>query len=145
MFGLVRRNWPGFPRRGDIDRLVDDFFGDLGSIAHNGQIAIPLDVLEKDNEFVVRMELPGVAEQDIDIRLESDILTVHGEKRREEKHEGEDYHLVESHYGAFTRTVRLPSDMDGDKVSAAFDKGVLTITLPKTEAAVARKIEIKGK
>lgn len=105
--------------------------------------APPLDVAETENEMVVRVEIPGMDEKDVDINLSRGLLTVSGEKKVE-KVENETCHCMESCYGKFSRTVRLPFEVDTDKVDAIFRNGVLRITLPKSEAAKPKKIEVKS-
>jgi HSP20 family protein len=106
-----------------------------------------VDVIDKETEVQVRAELPGMDEKDIDVRLSDDTLTIRGEKKeeREEREEG-NYYVSERRYGSFQRSFRIPEGIDRDKVDASFQKGVLTITLPKTPEAQqkAKKIEVKG-
>jgi HSP20 family protein len=107
-----------------------------------------VDVIDKEKEVQVRAELPGMGEKDIDVRLSDDTLTIRGEKKeeREEREEGGNYYVSERRYGSFQRSFRIPEGIDRDKVDASFQKGVLTITLPKTPEAQqkAKKIEVKG-
>lgn len=136
--------------RQEMDRLFDDFFSGTGLArftGEEGRLVPNIDVCETDNSLQVIAELPGVDEKDIDVELNNDVLTIRGEKRanREEKDEGKDYHLVERSYGSFARSIRLPFDVDEDKVDASFDKGVLTVTLPKPAEAQqkTKKISVK--
>ncbi|WP_425450026.1 Hsp20/alpha crystallin family protein [Virgifigura deserti] len=104
-----------------------------------------IDVCETDNSLQVKAELPGVDESDIDVELNGDILSIRGEKKSDYEQTEQNYHLVERSYGSFARSIRLPFTVDQDKVDASFDKGVLTITLPKPADAqkLTKKISVK--
>lgn len=102
------------------------------------------DVYESDKEFVVKVELPGVDPKDVDVRIEQNHLTVRGERRSENSHDKDDYHRIERHFGAFSRTLALPLSVDADKTHAGFKAGVLEITLPKAEDSKSRKVEVKA-
>jgi len=90
---------------------------------------------------VVKVELPGLDSKDVNVSMSGDILTIKGEKKKEEEEKDEHHHYVERYSGAFQRSFRLPVNIQGDKVAATFDKGVLKISLPKVEEA--KKKEIK--
>lgn len=96
--------------------------------------------------YEIAVELPGVKQDDIEIALQEGVLTVTGEKRSARKEEGEDYFFSEREYGRFQRSFRLPPDADGDKISAAFSDGVLTLSVPKRggEAGKAKKIRVRA-
>ena len=123
--------------RREMDRLFDDVFGDFGSkaVATNGfswGTAIPrLDVVENEKELKVSVELPGVDEKDIDVTLVGDLLTIKGEKKLEHEEKEGERHYIERRYGSFARTLRLPFEASDQSVEAEFDKGVLTIRIPK--------------
>ena len=109
--------------------------------------AVPTaEVSEKPGEYVVSVELPGIDPKNVDIDLTGNLLTIIGEKReeREEEKQEKHYHLSERRYGSFSRSFTLPETVAQDRITAAMKDGVLTLTLPKTEAATkpARKIEI---
>jgi HSP20 family protein len=136
-----------------MNRLFDDVFRgtaleEPGGISRAASfINTSMDVSETEKEFRVRAELPGVSEDDIDVRLDNDVLTIRGEKKfeRSEGGEKEDFHFVERSYGTFQRSLRLPSSVDSEQVKADFRDGVLTITLPKTaEQERSRRIQVKG-
>jgi len=103
----------------------------------------PVDIYETDNEIVVKAELPDIDIKDVDVKLEDNRLTIKGERRFSDEVKKESYHLIERYYGSFQRTFELPTSVDRDKVEAKYDKGVLTVTLPKREEAKKKKIEIK--
>jgi HSP20 family protein len=120
----------GFRRK--LDRLFDDFFSGRSMARWPGDgVDLRLDVSETDQELKIAAELPGVDEKDVELTLTDDLLTIRGEKTREHTQKNGDYHMVERSYGSFARSLRLPFKVDQDKVDARFDKGVLTISLPK--------------
>jgi len=160
MFELVKRQRPT-----NMLRLLDHFRHDLDDfdklfegLSHfhgfptlaglqNPDFSPNLNVVEKKDCFLVSTELPGMAEEDVEIALDDDrILTIKGEKKQEKKDEGDDYVVCECSYGGFRREIPLPKNVDVDGITASFEKGVLALTLPKVkveEKKTARKIEIK--
>jgi HSP20 family protein len=139
--------------RNDIDRLFDEFMGAgwpsprrwpelLGAWPHT-EAAPALDVYEDRDAVVVKAELPGMEKDDVHVDIRGDLLTVRGEKKKEEKIEERDYYCHERAYGAFSRSIRLPVEVQGEKASATFKHGVLEMHLPKTEAAKRRSVSIK--
>ena len=103
-----------------------------------------LDVSESDDVITVKAEMPGMKKRDIDITLSDGLLTLSGEKKDEQEEKEENYHVRESRYGSFRRTVRLPADVDPDKIDASYKDGVLTVSVPKSEKARSKRIEVKG-
>ncbi len=135
--GLLNR-----PERDFFDRFFADFA--LPSIAFEDTEWMPaFDMSETDKELIVKGEVPGMDKKDINITVSDDMLTIRGEKKHEKKEENEQYHRVERRYGAFSRTMRLPHEVEADKVDATYKEGVLSIRLPKSEAVEPKKIEIK--
>jgi HSP20 family protein len=125
-------------------RLFEDFFNDwaVRSSAVKGETwKPPVDVIEKDGNLILRIEVPGVDEKGIDLKLEGRVLTIKGE-RKPENPNGFTYHQVESHYGTFTRSFTLPDGADGDQIKAAYKNGVLTITILQKPEARSRAISI---
>ena len=104
-----------------------------------------VDIAEHDDEFVAKVELPGVNKEDVKITIESNILTIRGEKKQEKETKKENYHRVERSYGSFQRSFTLPSTVKSDKIDAIYKDGVLQITLPKAEEAKPKQIEVKVK
>ena len=102
-----------------------------------------VDVAEDDKAVMLTAELPGMKEEDVEVVLRDDMLTVRGEKKSEREEKKENYHLTERRYGAFERTFRLPETADADKIKASIEDGVLTVTVPKK--AAAKKVEKKIK
>lgn len=138
--------------RQEMDKLMESFFGgfDLRPFGRKPEVFTPrIDVVDTDKEIRVSAELPGLDEKDIDVSLTKESLTIKGEKKeeKEEKEEkGKDYYRSERSYGSFTRTIPLPLEVDAEKVSASFKKGVLTVTLPKTKQALSetKKVAVKA-
>ena len=151
------RRHPLASLQGAIDRVFDDF--DRGfwrspfrtpSLASEmpGLATVPAtDVVERDNDFAITIELPGMDASDIDVSMANNVLTVTGEKKEEREEKKKDYYLSERSFGSFRRSFQVPDSVDAAKIDANFDKGVLTLTLPKTEAArrPEQKIEVKAK
>lgn len=126
-----------------IDRLWDAMVGGTSS---GGLMRAPAtDVVETENEIQVYTEMPGLNPDNIDIDVENNVLTIRGEKQ-EERTEGEEgtYHIAERRYGTLARSFVLPRDVDAESIRADFQNGVLTVTIPKSEKARRRRIEISG-
>ena len=101
-----------------------------------------MDLVETENKFVLRADLPGVAEEDVKVELDDNVLTVSGERKAEHEERKEGYYRVERSSGSFSRSLTLPEGVDADAVEAAFDKGVLEIRIPKPEQRKPRKVAI---
>jgi len=127
-----------------MDRLMEGAM--RGSDVWDGSMdwALPLDVIENDNEYVVKASLPGIKADDIEVTYHNQTLTVKGEMKQEEDISEEKYHLLERRYGVFSRSITLPSGVDGDTIKADFENGVLTLSLPKKEELKARRISIQS-
>lgn len=104
-----------------------------------------IEVFEKEDEFVVRAELPGMKEEDVDISVSDDTLTIRGEKKSENEVKEENYHYCERSYGSFLRSIALPSNIDGKSIEASYDSGVLEISLPKAAEVKPKKIAVSTK
>jgi HSP20 family protein len=103
-----------------------------------------MDLLETEDEFVLRADLPGMAESDVSIELEDNVLTLSGERRTEHEDKREGFYRMERSFGSFSRSLTLPKGVDPEGVSAAFDRGVLEVRIPKPEQRKPRKISISG-
>ena len=133
----------------EIDRLFDDFgrgFFPSRMVEPFAGVTPSVDLAETDKDVVVTAELPGIDEKDVDVTYADGVLTIKGEKKAEKEDKGKNYHRVERSYGAFSRSIGLPTDIDDGKVEARFAKGVLTVTLPKKPngQTAAKKIAIKA-
>ena len=104
-----------------------------------------IDVLEKEDKFVVKVELPGVKEEDVNVSVAGDTLTIEGKKEAEAEVERKGYYYTESSYGSFSRSITMPSVVDVSKIEANYDKGVLEITLPKAPEVKPKKITVAAK
>ena len=144
---LSRGDDPFSQLQREIGRAVEDVFrGAPGLRALGPGFAPSLDVRETAQGLELTAELPGVAEGDIDLSLEGDVLSLRGEKREERRTEERGLHMQERSYGSFQRSLRLPFAPDPGSVTASFDKGVLHVTLPKPQQAAAKdnRIPIRG-
>ncbi len=105
-----------------------------------------MDLVEKDKEYEITAELPGIDEKNVEIKLSNNTLTIKGEKQEEKEQKDKDYYLSERRYGSFQRSFQLPEGVDVDKIDASFAKGVLTVKLPKTAEAhkAEKKITVKA-
>jgi len=104
--------------------------------------APPVDIYEDEHNITLKLEVPGIEEKDIDVRIESNTLTVHGERKIEKEEKEENFRRVERQYGSFTRSFTLPSTVDPEQVSAHYDKGVLKVKLAKKAEAKPKQIKV---
>ena len=104
--------------------------------------APPVDVYEDEHSITLKIEVPGIDEKDIDVRLENNTLTVHGERKFEKEEKEENYRRVERQYGSFTRTFTVPNTVDAENVTANYDKGVLKVQLAKKSEAKPKQIKV---
>ena len=143
LFPSLRRE----PRRGMLEemenlmaRLWDE--GEEGWFV--GRSVPSIDMSETDAAIEAKIDLPGVKPEEIEIQLSGNILAVSGDRKEEQEEKGKTYHRVERRVGSFARSIALPCPVEEDEVVADYHDGVLTVTLPKTEAAKTRKIEVKS-
>ena len=101
-----------------------------------------MDLLETDSHFVLRADLPGMSEEDVNIEVEERVLTVSGERKAEHKESKDSFQRIERAFGSFSRSLTLPDGVDAEAVSASFDRGVLEVQIPKPEQRKPRKVEI---
>jgi HSP20 family protein len=127
-------------------RLFEEFFNDFpfgSSVPESRESWIPsVDILEKDGNLILRAELPGMTEKQIDLKLEGNTLTLKGERKMDAEDKKSNYHRVESFYGSFTRSFRLPDTVDLQKINAEYKNGVLTVTLPQKPEVRPREIPV---
>jgi len=131
------------PELNFFDSVLDGFAAPK-LYSENAQWVPNIDVAENEKEFLVRAEVPGIDKKDIDITLSEGLLTIKGEKKFENDEKSENFHRRESCYGSFTRSFRLPLEIENNKIEANYKDGVLNITLPKAEAVAPKKIEVKS-
>lgn len=127
----------------EIDRLFDDFTRNLPSFG-NFELTPSMDVAETEKEIEVTAELPGLEEKDVEINFTDGVLTIRGEKKAEKEEKNKTHHMVERSYGAFARTLTLPTGVDANKIKATINKGVLKVVVEKPAAKETKKIEVKA-
>jgi HSP20 family protein len=127
----------------EVNRLLEDVFGPPDPSAT--RMSPRVDVCEDKDEYLVAVEAPGMAKEDVKISVHENTLTIKGERRKEEPKEGTKYHRAERSWGPFQRSFRLPRDVQADKVSAVYKDGVLKVTVPKAEKARPREIPVAVK
>jgi HSP20 family protein len=158
--GVPMQDWePMRSLRNQIDRLLVDFdWPDLRRAWPRRSALVPqawfeataaippVDLIERNGGYELQAELPGLTDQQIEVKLANGMMTIKGEKSSEKVEDEDDYHLRERSYGSFQRAFRVPDNVDTDNIQATFDKGVLRVTLPKSAAAIEkeRKIEVKA-
>jgi len=146
--GLSNMTSDLFNMQRQFNRLFDGFLrggmrDDDSVFASNWTPAV--DIVEKTDEYLVALELPGVNKDDVKITLESNVLTIRGEKKQESEKKDENLHRVERSYGMFQRSFTLPLTVKSDKIDASYKDGVLQIHLPKAEEAKPKAIDVKVK
>ena len=125
-----------------MNRLFRNSYGDSQEPLTTSSFSPAVDVYEDEQNIALKIEIPGVDEKDLDIRVENNTLTVHGERKFDKEEKEENYRRVERQYGSFTRSFTLPTTVDAEKVSANYDKGVLKITLSKKAEAKPKQIKV---
>ncbi|MBZ5495326.1 MAG: Hsp20/alpha crystallin family protein [Acidobacteriia bacterium] len=136
------RIWP------ETTSFFEDFFNDpfLSSVTRPSERWLPaVDILEKEGNLILRAEVPGVNEKDIDLKLEGNVLILKGEKKLENEEERNNYHRMESFYGSFTRSFTLPDSVDRDHIKADYKNGILVITIPQKPEVRPREIPVSTK
>ena len=125
----------------EMDRLFEDFWRTGGRSRQlpgrwmRGDLLPEVDQSEDDKAYHVKMELPGLDREDVDVNLSEGLLTIRGEKKQDEEEKGKDFYRRERSFGAFSRSLPIPGEVDEAKIKASFDKGILSIELPKSENA----------
>ena len=130
----------------EMDDLFGRFFGEWPWPRWEGEargLAPAVDLIDKKDEVVLRADLPGLEQKDIEVNVEDGTLSIRGERKEEKEAKEEDYYVTERWAGAFSRSVALPPGVDPEKIQATFKNGVLEVHLPKTVEAKGKKIEIK--
>jgi HSP20 family molecular chaperone IbpA len=133
----------------DIDDLFNHFFSTFLNrrfLNKQGSVVVPkMDMEDKGNEYKMLVDMPGFKDETIDVSIDNDTLTIKGEQKHEEKKESKNYLFAERSYGSFQRSIRLPGNVDSEKIKADLKDGVLRITVPKRPGATERKkISIKS-
>jgi HSP20 family protein len=125
-----------------LNRLFQGSFADSQDSLTSSSFNPAVDVYEDEHAVNLKIEVPGIDEKDLDIRVENNTLTVHGERKFEKEEKEENFRRVERQYGSFTRSFTLPQTVDSESVSANYDKGVLKISLPKKAEAKPKQIKV---
>lgn len=128
-----------------LNSIFNDFArpeGEQESLAM-GNFIPPVDVYEDEHQVVLKLEVPGIKQADLDVRVENQTLTVKGERKFEKDEKEENFHRIERRYGSFTRSFTLPQTVDAGTVKAGYDAGVLTISLAKKEAAKPKQVKVE--
>jgi HSP20 family protein len=131
--------------RDAMDRLFEDSFVRTGRVLGLSNGMVPIDIYQQDGSIVVKAPLPGVKPEDIDVSVVGDTLTIKGEMKQEEQVKSENVIRQERRYGAFSRTVTLPTPVDTSKANATYENGVLTLSLPVAEEAKPKEIKIQAR
>ncbi len=130
--------------RNDVDRLFDTFFGREND-TYDNYWRPAIDIEENNGNLMVRAEIPGMSKEDIKVAVKDNMLTISGERKRENESKDKTYYRVERCYGQFQRMIRLPAEVDADKVKATYKDGVLHVTLPKPESMKPKQIDVEIK
>jgi HSP20 family protein len=125
------------------DSWAREFESAFSRTQGNSGFAPLVDVIDREGEFVLKAELPGIKPEDVDLEIHDNVLTLRGERKFEHKDERQGYHRVERRYGTFTRSFVLPEGVDAGAISAGIDQGVLTVSIPKAPTVQPRKIAVK--
>lgn len=146
----VLRAWDPFPDLGDFENRLVRFFGRPVPAENEGKEAIAatewmpaVDIVEDEKEFLVKAELPDLKREEIEVTVENGELTLTGERKVEKEEKEKKYHRIERAYGRFLRTFTLPEGVNGDKVTADFNNGLLVVHLPKEKAVQPKVMDIK--
>lgn len=138
--------WRPFREAVSLRDAMDRLFEESVVTPVKSGIAMPkIDIKEKKDAVVVKAEIPGVAEEDVEVEITDNVMTISGEKKEEKEEDKDGYHYQESHSGSFSRSFSLPSEVAAEKADAEMKNGVLTITVPKVEAKKPKKVTIKKK
>jgi len=131
--------------RDAMDRLLQEsFVRPASSLLSAGRSSLPLDLAENENSYTVHATMPGLSPDDVQINVHGNTLTIHGDSHHEEKQERENYIMRERRAVSYHRSVTLPGPINADHAEARYENGVLTLTLPKSEAARPRQIKVQG-
>jgi HSP20 family protein len=127
----------------EVDRLFDAFFG-AGESAAGRRWVPPMDLVEADDHFVLKADLPGLSEGDVSIEIQDGTLKISGERKSEHEEREQGWYRIERSFGAFSRSLSLPDGVNPDAVTAGFDRGVLEVRIPKPEERKPRRVQIKA-
>lgn len=126
-----------------LNRVFQDYGRGSDELVTGGTFVPPVDIYEDQNGITLKMEVPGISQQDINISLENNTLTVSGERKFQKNEKEENFHRIERRYGAFTRSFSLPNTVDTEKVNANYEHGILSIQLAKRAEAKPKQIKVE--
>lgn len=134
----------------EMSNWMDRFFGfptlrDMPTAKWSTNLSLPVDIYERDNKLVIKAAIPGVNAEDLDVQIEDHVLTIRGETKQDEVTENDRVYRREYNYGAFTRSIRLPENVDVQSPEATFEKGFVYITLPKIEEQKPKALKVPVK
>jgi len=127
-----------------VGRFFEDILTPRAAAGDSRGWAPAIDMLDRKDEIVLRADLPGLDQKDIEVRVENGILTIQGQRQEEHEAKEDDYYHSERWVGSFSRSITLPPGVDTDRIKATYKNGVLEIQFPKTQSAMGKKIEIKA-
>ncbi|MDN3205567.1 Hsp20/alpha crystallin family protein [Algoriphagus sediminis] len=140
---LVRYNQLNSPKTDTFYNMIDQFFNDSFPNGE-GQFNPAVDIAEDEKSYEIELSIPGAKKEDFKVDLTDGSLTISGERRREEKTEGKNFHRIQSQYGKFQKTFQLPDDATSENISASYQDGILKILIPKEEKKIQKSvIEVK--
>lgn len=140
--------WEPFRELMDLQNRMDRLFRDYSGAQEGqefmtaGSFVPPVDVYEDEHNITLKMEVPGIEEKDLDIRVENNTLTVRGERKLEKEEKEENFHRIERRYGSFARSFSLPSTVDTEKIDASYEQGLLKLRLAKKAEAKPKQIKV---
>jgi HSP20 family protein len=126
----------------DVNRVFDAFFGDRAANGRATRWVPAIDLVETDEHFVLKVDLPGLEKDDVEIEVKDGLLTVSGERKAEHQESKDGYHRIERAYGSFSRSLTLPQGVDADQVQADFNQGVLEVRVPKPAERKPHRVQI---
>jgi HSP20 family protein len=128
----------------EMEEMLSQVVGTEPEAWFTGRIVPALDLVESDGAIEVKMDLPGMKAEDIDIQVNGNLLTISGERKEEKEEKGKSYHRIERRTGTFSRSVTLPCQIAEKKIDAKYENGTLTVSMPKSDEAKGTKIAVKG-
>ena len=141
--------WDPFRELEDVTNRLNRIFGQSLARSESGQNMLAVadwapsvDISETDSAYLIKGEIPGVKKEDVKVTIQDGMLTIQGERKQEKEEKGKKFHRIERSYGSFVRSFRVPDDADENSVKAEFKDGMLNVTLPKSEKAKARAVNI---
>jgi HSP20 family protein len=140
--------WNPFNELEDVSNRLNSLFGRLPARTESGQLALAdwtpsVDISETDAAYLIKAEIPEVGKENVKVTLQNGMLTIAGERKQEKEEKNKKFHRIERSFGSFTRSFRVPEDADSTTVTAEFKDGVLNVTLPKSEKAQSKSIDVK--